>query len=64
VAIGLGCALGVGRALQSQLFEIKASDPSTYLLGALLMLLTALTACLIPARRATKINPIEALRAE
>jgi putative ABC transport system permease protein len=64
VAIGLGCALAVGRALQSQLFEIKAADPSTYLLGALLMLLTALAACLIPARRATKINPIEALRAE
>jgi ABC-type antimicrobial peptide transport system permease subunit len=56
--------LAVGRALQSQLFEIKAADPSTYLLGALLMLLTALAACLIPARRATKINPIEALRAE
>jgi len=64
VAIGLGCALGLGRVLQSQLFEIAASDPFTLLLGALLMLLTALTACLIPARRAMRVNPTEALRAE
>jgi putative ABC transport system permease protein len=64
VAIGLGCALGLGRVLQSQLFEIDASDPSTFLISALLMLLTALAACLIPARRATRVNPTEALRAE
>jgi ABC-type antimicrobial peptide transport system permease subunit len=64
VAIGLGCALGVGRVLQSQLFGINAADPATYLIGALLLVFTALTACLIPARRATRINPVEALRAE
>ncbi|HTZ20773.1 MAG TPA: ABC transporter permease [Opitutaceae bacterium] len=64
VAIGLGCALGLGRVLQSQLFEINASDPFTLLLGALLMLLTALAACLVPARRATRVNPVEALRSE
>ena len=64
VAIGLGCALGVGRVLQSQLFGINASDPATYLIGALLMVFTSLTACLIPARRATRINPVEALRSE
>ena len=64
VAIGLGCALGLGRVLQSQLFEIGAADPSTFLIGALLMLLTALAACLVPARRAMRVNPTEALRAE
>ena len=64
VAIGLGCALGLGRVLQSQLFEVDAADPSTFLTSALLMLLTALAACLIPARRATRVNPVEALRAE
>jgi predicted permease len=64
LVIGLGCAWAVGRLLQSQLFEIDGSDPITYAIGALLMLLTAVIACLIPARRAAKIDPMEALRYE
>ena len=64
LAIGLGCAWAVGRVLQSQLFEIKGSDPFTYAIGALLMLLTAVAACLIPASRAAKIDPMETLKYE
>jgi predicted permease len=64
LVVGLVCAWAVGRVLQSQLFEIKSSDPLTYALGALLMILTAVVACLIPARRASRIDPMKALRYE
>jgi ABC-type antimicrobial peptide transport system permease subunit len=64
VLLGLAGAWGVSRLLQSQLFGVTAADPLTYAAGALLLLLAAVAACLLPARRATRVNPIEALRAE
>ncbi|MDD2763412.1 MAG: ABC transporter permease [Opitutaceae bacterium] len=64
VAIGLAGAWGVSRLLQSQLFGITSTDPFTYAASAALLLLAALLACLIPARRAAKVNPLEALRTE
>jgi ABC-type antimicrobial peptide transport system permease subunit len=64
LTIGLGCAWAIGRVLHSQLFGITAGDPLTYGLGALLMLLTGVVACVIPARRAARIDPMEALRYE
>jgi putative ABC transport system permease protein len=64
VLLGLAGAWAVSRLLQSQLFGITATDPLTYGAGALLLLLAALLACYVPARRATLVNPVEALRSE
>ena len=64
VLLGLAGAWAVSRMLQSQLFGITGTDPLTYVGGALLLLLVALAACIIPARRAASINPTEALRSE
>jgi putative ABC transport system permease protein len=64
VLLGLAGAWSVSRLLQSQLFGVTGSDPLTYLGGAALLLLAALLACYLPARRAALVNPIESLRAE
>jgi putative ABC transport system permease protein len=64
LAVGLACAWAAGRALQSQLFEINSRDPLTYTIGALLMIAVAPLAAWIPARRAAKVDPMEALRCE
>jgi len=62
--IGLAATLAASRAMGSMLFNTSAQDPLT--LGAITVLLgaVALVACLLPANRATKVNPIEALRTE
>jgi putative ABC transport system permease protein len=62
--VGVAGALAVARAMQSLLFEISAFDPLTFLAVAGLLGLSALLACWIPARRATKVDPTIALRAE
>lgn len=64
VGLGLVGAWAVSRLLQSQLFGVTGTDPLTYLFGALLLLIAALLACGLPARRATRVNPVEALRSE
>src|SRR5579859_785919 len=63
-AIGLLGALAVMRVLQSQLYEIKPGDPLTLAGAAALMLLVTLAASYIPARRATRVDPLVALRHE
>jgi putative ABC transport system permease protein len=64
VMLGLAGAWAVSRLLQNQLFGVAGTDPLTYLAGAALLLLAALAACYIPARRATRVNPVDALKAE
>jgi hypothetical protein len=64
LGLGLAGAWALGRVLENQLFEIKGGDPLTYLVGAFLMIAIALAAAWIPARRAARVDPMEALRAE
>jgi putative ABC transport system permease protein len=62
--IGLGASLGVTRFLQAMLYGVKPADLATFLVAALLWVAIALLACYIPARRATKVDPVVALRYE
>ena len=61
---GLGGAILLTRFLTGLLFEVKPNDPLTYAVVAGLLALVAVAACLIPARRATKVDPLVALRYE
>jgi putative ABC transport system permease protein len=64
LTLGLAGSFALTRYLSSALYEVKATDPSTFALVSLLLALVAMAACLIPTRRAVSVNPSLALRYE
>jgi putative ABC transport system permease protein len=63
-AIGLGLAFGLGRLAESMLFGLTGSQPGILVAAALLVVVVACLAGVVPAQRATRVNPVQALRAE
>jgi putative ABC transport system permease protein len=63
-AIGLAAAAGGTRLLRSLLFEVQPLDPLAFLAAAATLITVALLAAYVPARRATRVDPIAALRAQ
>jgi len=64
IVIGLGAAFAIGRALSTLLFEIRPHDPTTFALVATVLATIAFIACVLPARRAARVDPVVALREE
>jgi putative ABC transport system permease protein len=64
LVLGLGLSLVLVKLLQSQLYEVSAFDPVNFISVAAILLLVGSVACWIPAWRATRVNPVDALRAD
>jgi putative ABC transport system permease protein len=64
LTFGIGGAVGLSRALRGQLYEVSSIDPITFVLVAVLITLASLLAYFLPARRATRVDPLMALRHE
>lgn len=64
LAVGLAGAYGLTRLVESLLYEVSATDSITFIAISLVLLITSLAACFIPARRATKIDPCQVMRYE
>jgi putative ABC transport system permease protein len=64
IVIGLLGSIALTRFIETLLFEVRASDPLTYALIALLIVIVSMLACYLPARRASKVDPLVALKYE
>jgi putative ABC transport system permease protein len=64
VALGVAASLGLTRLISSMLFGVHSTDPLVFGLAALILIGVALLACYLPARRATRVDPIVVLRYE
>jgi ABC-type antimicrobial peptide transport system permease subunit len=64
IAMGVGVALAGGRLIANQLYGVSPRDPMVVALCASVLVAVAIVACLAPARRATRIDPNDILRAE
>src|SRR4029079_5247173 len=62
IGLGLMVALGLARLITSLLFQVSATDPPTFSVVPVVLIAVALLACYIPARRATRVDPLVALR--
>ena len=64
IVLGLGAAAVVTRLMRSMLFNVRPIDPTTFGIVAVFLITVTLVACLVPARRATRLDPMEALRSD
>jgi putative ABC transport system permease protein len=64
LALGLVGAFSISRVLRGLLHGVSPTDPLTFVAVSIVLLVVALLACLVPARRATRVDPIIALRTE
>jgi ABC-type antimicrobial peptide transport system permease subunit len=64
LAVGLLAAGGLSRVLESVLVQVPPDDPATFISITLLLTIVTIVACLVPARRAMDLDPVEALRTE
>jgi predicted permease len=64
VALGLAAAFALTRVIRGMLYEVSSTDPATFIAVTSLLVLVSFLACLVPARRATRVDPLIALRSE